>query len=244
MSKKLGRKKREKIEFDKWEKELFANKSTDFNTDKVSIPDDDADKFDNDKFLKKQEAEDALHYKDNDDKYYRFFKIPYSEDDAITEYKAFKDYSAKAFNLNSKKKIKKFAKKFKWYDSYYFEKFMRMALDIKDRKTRIKEQNLFFILSELDRIEIQLDKNQFAHYQNQLILQVEELLNNADPNYIKAFQHWATYCAIQYFYEGHAVDSCTQPTCDTLLKFSNELKNARFADAAKTFATSYLLWWD
>lgn len=230
MSKKLGKKKQPKLDNKKFFDELFKDSTT------LSEEEDK-------KVTKEWEDFKASLAINTGTPNRRSWDIPYKSSDLSKYYTLFLAYGAQYKNLNSTKKIKRFSKKYAYFDWFYYDKLITCGLSKKKRK-------------ELYMYQETLDNEMMTMYSEPAFKQVADnnknniyrflldTLKSQPKSYARMLENWFIYCALEFYYYGVATDDSTKTQVDKLLELANLLSNNKYKEASEVYAEYSHYFWD
>lgn len=230
MSKKLGKKKQNRLDNKKLFDDLFKDSTT-------LSPEDDK------KVTDEWESFKASLATNTGIPNRRGWDIPYAPENLSKYYTLFLAYGATYKNLSSTKKIKQFSKKYQYYDWSYYDKLITCGLSKKKRKelymyqeTLDSEMTEMYSKPSFEQV-VDNNKDNIYHF----------LLNTLESQprcYAKMLENWFTYCALEFYYYGVATDDSTKTQVDSLFALAHYLKKGQYANASHVYAEYSHYFWD
>lgn len=226
MSKKLGCKKQDKLEVDKMMYELFKNSVPLSEKEDKKVSDD------WEEFKSNLALNTGIPNK-------RSWDISYSVEDIPKYHTLFLTYGAGYKNLNSTKKIKRFNKKYSYFDYSYYDKLITCGLTKKKRNELYTYQELleWEPVWEANNASVNSTRKSIAKF-------IESTLNSQSNSYAKMLENWFIYCALEFYYFGIAVDEDTKTQIDKLLEIANLLSKKKYKEASEKYAKYSHYFWD
>lgn len=226
MSKKLGKKKQDKLEADKMMHELFK--------DSVPLSEKEDKKVSDDweEFKSNLALNTGIPNK-------RSWDISYSVKDISKYHTLFLAYGAEYKNLGSTKKVKRFSKKYNYFDYSYYDKLITCGLSKKKRNELYTYQELleWEPVWEASNAVVDSTRKSIANF-------IEEALDSQPNSYAKMLENWFIYCALEFYYFGVAVDEHTKTQVDKLLEIANLLNKKKYKEASELYAKYSHYFWD